>query len=207
MTHPVSAVGTGSRTARGEATEERLLAAARHEIIENNGAMELAAVVMRAGVSPGLPYRYFDSKSALVVAVVEAYFDALDERVYRPVFTEVSDDWWEREKARVEELVNFFYEEPLTPHLMSRLAGDAAVARAKQERIRRQVRGATANVNTGKKLGRVPADADAEVCGAFLIGGAHQAIDIAVSRDPRMPRARVSRAIREAMRNVLGIRD
>lgn len=196
-----------SRTRRGAVTRERLLSAAREEIIDNQGAMELAAVAIRAGVSPGLPYRYFESKSALLVAVVEAFFDALDERVYRPVFAEVSDDWWEREKVRIEKLVDFFYEEPLTPHLMSRLAGDAAVARAKQERITRHVHGATTNINMGKKLGRVPADTDAELSGALLIGGVHEAIELAVSRVPRLRKTRVIRGMQAFMRSVLRIEE
>lgn len=196
-----------SRTPRGVATRERLLAAAREEIIHNQGAMELAAVASRARVSPGLPYRYFESKSALLVAVVEAFFDSLDQRVYRPVFAEVSEDWWEREKARIEKLVDFFYEEPLTPHLMSRLAGDSAVARAKQERVTRHVRGATANINVGKKLGRVPADTDAELSGALLIGGVHEAIELAVSHVPRLEKARVVRGMQAFMRSVLRIED
>ena len=167
----------------------------------------MAAVATRARVSPGLPYRYFDSKSALLVAVVESFFDRFDEVVYRPVFSEVSEDWWEREKARIESLVEFFYEQPLAPFIVSQLAGDAAVRAAQQQRIARQVRGAAANVTTGKKLGRVPDDIDAELVGALLIGGVNEAINVALVRSPRMRKTRVVEGIKAFMRDVLRIEE
>ena len=183
------------------------MAAARAEIVENNGAMELAAVAERAGVSPGLPYRYFESKTALLVAVVDAIFDALDEAVYRPVFDEASDDWWDREKLRLEKWVGFFYEDPLACCVMTQLAGDAAVAQARQRRLSRHVRGATLNIKKGKTLRRVPPDVDAELAGALLIGGAHEVIGRALNRKPRMRANRVARQLQAFMRDVLRIEE
>ncbi len=195
------------KTARGAATRTRLLEAARREIIEHQGEMDFASVASRARVSPGLPYRYFESKSALLVAVVDSFFDALDETVYRPVFEEVSSDWWCREQARIEKLVDFFYEEPLGPFIVSQLAGDGSVLAAKHRRVARQVRGASANVKTGKALGRVPACIDEELAGALLIGGVHQSIDMALGRRPPMPRRRVTLELQTFMKNVLQIED
>ncbi|MEM7135545.1 MAG: TetR/AcrR family transcriptional regulator [Myxococcota bacterium] len=195
------------RTPRGHATQRRLLEAARAELIENEGQMELAAVARRAGVSPGLPYRYFESKSALLVAVVEGFFDSLDEAVYRPVFAEVSDDWWEREKVRIEKMVEFFYDEPLGPYVATQLAGDAAVAATKTRRATQRVRGATANVETGKRLGRVPGFIDAELAGACLMGGVEQAIHLALTHRPKLARTRVVEQLQAFMRNVLQIEE
>ncbi|MGB5810360.1 MAG: TetR/AcrR family transcriptional regulator [Polyangiales bacterium] len=204
---PHTAIDTASRTPRGTRTRDRLLAAARAEILASSGEMELAAVAKRAGVSPGLPYRYFESKSALLVAVVEWFFDRLDDAAYRPTFEEVSSDWWEREKARIETLVDFFYDEPLGVSVVSQLAGDAAVVEAQHRRVTRQVRGASTNVRTGKRLGRVPASVDEELSGALLMGGVHQAINHALMRTPRMRKSRVVNQLHAFMRNVLQIEE
>lgn len=167
--------------------------------------MELAAVAARAGVSPGLPYRYFKSKSALLVAVVDDLFDLMEAAAYRPAFEEVSDDWWEREKARISTLVGVFYEEPLVRIVISKLAGDAAVVQARQQRVTRQVRGAAANIARGQALGRVPAHVDAELAGALLMGGVMQALQAALERPERPPRAHVERVLHEFMRRALEI--
>lgn len=195
------------RGSKGEATRTRLLAAAQAELLAGEGEMELAAVATRAGVSPGLPYRYFASKSALLVAVVDGFFDAADARIYRPTFEDVSAEWWPREKARIEALVDFFYDEPLGPFLIAKLAGDVAVASAVQRRQSRQVGGASKNVRTGIALGVVPADVDAELAGALLMGGVYQALAQALARQPRMTKARVIAGLQDFMRNVLRIEE
>ena len=177
------------------------------EITEAAGNMELAAVAKRAGVSPGLPYRYFDSKSALMVAVVESFFDALDDAVYRPVFDDVSDDWWVRERFRIKRMVAFFYDEPLGPFIVSRLAGDASVVNAQHQRRSRQVRGAGANVRTGQSLGRVPAHIDPKVAGALLMGGVYQAIALGLTSEPRMSKKHITTQLQQFMRKVLEIEE
>ena len=192
---------------RGAATRARLLEAARWELAEGRGEFELAAVAKRAGVSPGLPYRYFDSKSALVVAVVEGFFDGLDDAVYRPTFEDIADDWWDREKHRIEKMVSFFYEEPLGAFVITHLAGDAEVVSAQHRRIVRQIKGASGNVRTGQALGRVPAHIDDTLCGAILMGGVYQSIHLAVSRRPRLPKSRVIGELQRFMQRVLEIED
>ena len=197
----------GARTARGEATRQRLLRAAQEQILSGQGEMELAAVAARAGVSPGLPYRYFPSKSALLVAVVESFFDDLDDAVYRPVFDEVSDDWWERERARIQKMVDFFYDEPLGPYVVSQLAADSASVAARQSRLTRQARGASRNVRTGQKLGRVPAEVDAEMVGPLLMGGVYQAIQSALTGQRRISKRRLVSTLQQFMHDVLHIED
>ena len=169
--------------------------------------MELAAVAKRAGVSTGLPYRYFDSKSALVVAVVESFYDRLDDAAYRPVFEEVSDDWWVREQHRIAKLVGCFYEDPLAPFVVSRLSGDAEVVTALHRRVARQVRGATSNVRHGKTLGRVPSHIDESVAGALLMGGVYQAIAHALNQQPRLGQSKLVRELQAFMRKVLEIEE
>jgi len=197
----------GGHTPRGRATRSRLMNAARQVIVEQQGGMELAEVARRAGVSPGLPYRYFESKSALLVAVVEGFFDALDAAVYRPTFEEEAGDWWSAEKLRIARLVDFFYDEPLGPLVVAQLGGDAAVAAAKHRRVKRQLRGAQANILQGQKLGWVPAGIDAELTGALLIGGVHQGIAAALTRRPMMRKRRVVEGLTAFLRDVLHVEE
>ncbi len=192
---------------KGEATRERLLRSARDAIIDGGGEMELAAVAKRAGVSPGLPYRYFESKSGLLVQVIESFYDAFDDAVYRPVFEQVSDDWWEREKVRIEKLVEFYYNEPLARFVVGRLAGDALVSEARERRVKNQVRGAVLNVRTGQRHGRVHASIDAELAGPLLIGGVSLAIQSALDRPRRLARRRVIAGLQRFMRDVLQIEE
>jgi AcrR family transcriptional regulator len=192
-------------TKRGEATRRRLLEAAREELIACGGEFEFAAVAQRADVSAGLPYRYFESKSALCVALVDDFFHQWEAVAHRPILDELSDDWWIREQARIEKTVDFFYDHPLGSLVVTRLAGDAQVVGAVRERLTQQVHAATTNVARGQQLGRVPDFIDAELCGALLMGGVHQALATALSSQPAMERARVVWTLQDFMRRVLCI--
>ena len=181
--------------------------AARQSLVESGGDIELAAIAERAGVSPGLPYRYFDSKSALLVAIVDEFFDEFDEAIYRPTFEEISNDWWQRERHRLDCTVNFFYDRPLGSIILSTLAGDGDVVNAVHRRRSQQVRGASTNVRTGQSLGRVPEHIDSVLAGALLMGGVYQAVALAVGRRPKLPKSRVITQLQFFMRNVLEIEE
>ncbi|WP_050625577.1 TetR/AcrR family transcriptional regulator [Bradyrhizobium viridifuturi] len=60
-------------------TRDRLLAAAQQELIEGHGHLEMQAVAKRARVSVGLAYHHFGSKAGLIAAVVEDFYQRLDE--------------------------------------------------------------------------------------------------------------------------------
>ena len=64
-------------TARGAATQRSLLDAAVAEWSET-GEVEVAAVARRAGVSAGLPYRYFGTRAGLLIALVEDFYGRLE---------------------------------------------------------------------------------------------------------------------------------
>jgi hypothetical protein len=42
------------------------------------GEVEVAAVARRAGVSAGLPYRYFGTRSGLLIALVDDFYGRLE---------------------------------------------------------------------------------------------------------------------------------
>lgn len=57
---------------RAERQRDRILRAARHAFVEHGfHAAGMASIAAKAGMSPGLIYRYFDSKNAIVLAIVE----------------------------------------------------------------------------------------------------------------------------------------
>ena len=76
-----------------------------------------------------------------------------------------------------------------------------------RQRVDAQVRGATKNLRRGKKLGRVPAHVDAQISAAVLMGGTSQALALALSRSPPLPRARVTAQLQGAMRRILEISE
>ena len=115
-------------TARGQRTRDRLLSAAKQALVEGAGDMSHADVAARAGVSAGAPYRYFPSKSRLIVAVVERFFDDLEAVAYVPTFEDEAADWWGREQVRIARLVGYFFDDPLGPFIAQGMAADAEVA-------------------------------------------------------------------------------
>ena len=192
-------------TAKGEATRRRLLDAALEELAANGGDVEFSAVTKRAGTSAGLPYRYFKSKSTLIAALIDEFFDAWEAIAYRPTFSEVSDDWWECEQVRLAKTVEFFYEHPLAPLVFTQLAGDAEVMGKMRQRVDAQVRGAAKNVRRGKRLGRVPDHIDPQIAGALLMGGVSQALALALSKNPPVRRSKLVQELQSFMRRVLCI--
>ena len=57
---------------RALAQRERILAAAKQCFVEHGfHAAGMALIAQTAGMSPGLIYRYFDSKNAIILAIVE----------------------------------------------------------------------------------------------------------------------------------------
>jgi len=192
---------------RGHQTRIRLLEAAVHELVAQDGAMELAAVAKRAGVSSGAPYRHFSSKSELLVALVDAFYDEWETLAYRPTFSEVSDDWWVREQERIRATVAYHYDHPLGALIQQRQVGDAQAVRRQRVRADRLVAGAVKNVARGQALGRVPTHIDAELCGALLMGGVGQALHLALTQSPRMPQERVVGGLQDFMARVLCLRE
>ena len=79
------------QTSRGRQTRARLLEAASEELLAQDGAVDFGAVAKRAGVSAGAPYRHFASKSELLVALVDGFYDEWEAIAYRPTFEEVLD--------------------------------------------------------------------------------------------------------------------
>ena len=166
------------------AGRDALLRAAREELVERDGAFEVASVAARAGVSVGLIYRHFGSRSGLLTAIVEDYYERFDAAIAEPA----GATWAERERTRTDLAVRFAYADPLAPLVLRRLVTDPEVAAAENRHLQAQVALGTRNVRSGQRSGEIPEDLDPGLAAALILGGVRQAL-IEVLGRRRRPRA------------------
>ena len=166
---------------RSAASRRRLLEAAAAELIARGGTAEVAAVAARSGASVGLIYRHFGSKAGLIAAVVEDFYDRLDDSVLNADLTPGAD-WPVRERLRTRRNAAFHYAEPLAPVILSRLAREPEVAAVEARRIARHIEAAARNIRRAQKNGEIPADLDPELAAAMVLGGIRQALGAVLAR-------------------------
>lgn len=69
-------------TQRGEVQKERILAAAQSCFVERGfHAASMATIASTAGMSPGLIYRYFESKNAIILAIIGQQLTIARQRI------------------------------------------------------------------------------------------------------------------------------
>jgi AcrR family transcriptional regulator len=170
------------RSSRGETTRQRILAAAGEELVET-GDLEVAGVCRRAGVSMGLPYRYFDNRSGLLVAVVEEFYLRLWQSATGREYPQPT--WAEREQARIRDWIAFLYAERLSVLVLGGLTGDSAVAAANQRQLRELIEIGAVNIAHGQQSGELPGGRDPELLAAAVLAGVHAAAAAAIERDER----------------------
>lgn len=73
---------TPHRQARRQAQRARILAAAQECFIRSgfHGA-SMAAIAKTAGISPGLIYRYFENKNAIILAIIDSQLATARQRI------------------------------------------------------------------------------------------------------------------------------
>lgn len=154
------------------------------------GDLEVAAVARRAGVSVGLPYRYFGTRSGLLIAVVEDFYDKLGRASALRAYD--APTWAAREQQRIRDWVSFLYTEPLARVVLGGLTGDGQVAAAHSRLLRRLTELGAQNIARGQRDGELPGDRDPEMLAAATLGGTHAIAAVALSRSPRPPAATVT---------------
>lgn len=199
---PSTSTDPSPRTARGDDTRRRLLRAAA-DLLVADGEVEVAKVAARAGVSAGLPYRYFGTRSGLVAAVVEDFHDRLAEAV---VHREVAGATWsERERQRVEAWVRFLYDDPLAGAVLGGLGGDAVVAESWRQRLALAVEVGTRNIARGRRDGDLPPGPDPATLAAAVLGGVQAAVAEALARDRRPPVDRLAADLWSIVAGAVGV--
>jgi AcrR family transcriptional regulator len=177
--------------ARKLGTPERLIRAAQDELIQTRGLLEMQAVAKRAKVSVGLAYHHFGSKAGLIAAVVEGFYNRLEEAAFSPSKL-VSPDWAGREKERIAAYIAFHYEHPFAPLVVGALSRAAEVLDVEQAFTRRQLSAGAHNLRAGQRDGVIPADLDPRLTIALLIGGIRQALIGALMSNQRPDRAELT---------------
>jgi AcrR family transcriptional regulator len=168
-------------------TPERLIRAAQEELIHSHGLLEMQAVAKRAKVSVGLAYHHFGSKAGLIAAVVEAFYNRLEEAAFSPTKL-VSADWAGREKERIAAYIAFHYDHPFAPLVVGPLSRAAEVLDVEQAFTRRQLTAGAYNLRAGQRDGVIPPDLDPRLTIALLIGGIRQALIGALTASHRPDR-------------------
>ncbi len=188
---------------RGMLTRQRLMAAARAELIESAGAAEISAIARRAGASAGLAYHHFGSKEGLVAAVVEDFYAC-----YAAVVNARYDGagWAEREIQRTRETVLFLLRDPFTATLFGPLSRSGAVVQAEAACLAVLVELGARNIAQGQADGDLPRQSDAGMAAAFVLGGMRQAVTAALLADPHPDPIQLARTIWILTAQSLGLR-
>ena len=188
---------------KAQRTRASLLDAARDELLELGGGLEVGRVAERAGVSVGLIYCYFASRAGLLAAVAEDFHDRYQAEVMAADPLPGAEDWCSREEQRVRRAVEFVYAEPLAPLLLVSLAREPEVAALEARRITENVRQGADNIRRGQAAGQLNASLDPELVSAMILGGMHQALLEALGRSPRPPADQLSRQLWHFIRGAL----
>jgi AcrR family transcriptional regulator len=176
------------QTARGLESRLRLIDAARDELIERNGLLEVNSVADRAGVSVGLIYRHFGSRAGLISAVVDDFYSR-----YRAEALETNPvprgPFAERERKRTELSVAFHYRDPLARVLLSKRHLDSEIAVEEARHTAEMIELAAGVMALGQRRGDVPRDRDPYFLGAMVIGGMQQVLTVALGSAPLIPQS------------------
>jgi AcrR family transcriptional regulator len=171
-------------TAKGKATRDKLLQVARAVAIEENGHIELARVAREAGVVAGVVHRYFGSKSGLIAAMVDEYYDRFHTEVmYR--YLNDAGDWAVHERLRLRLGIRFYYAEPLSAVLHSSFVRDPVVALKEAERIDGVIALTAKGIRRAQRRGELPASVDPELAGAAMFGAMQLVLTKALARPKR----------------------
>lgn len=173
---------------------ERLLSAAQEELIQSRGLLEMQAVARRAHVSVGLAYHHFGSKAGLIAAVVERFYNRLEETAFSPSKL-ISPDWAGREKERLAGYISFHYDHPFAPLVVGALSRAAEVLDVERAFTNRQLTAGAFNIRAGQRDGVVPAELSPRLTIALMIGGIRQALVEALTSDKRPDRSELTNRI------------
>lgn len=170
---------------------ERLIRAAQEELIQSHGLLEMQAVAKRAKVSTGLAYHHFGSKAGLIAAVVEGFYNRLEEAAFSPSKL-VAPDWAGREKERIAAYISFHYDHPFAPLVVGPLSRAPEVLDVEQAFTRRQLAAGAYNLRAGQRDGVIPRGLDPRLTIALMIGGIRQALIGALTSGRRPDRAELT---------------
>jgi len=184
----------------------RIISAAEEELIANNGHIEMLAVAQRAGVSTGLAYHHFGSKAGVIAAVVSRFYEPIKEISFGHNEAQ-SFDWISREKKRAKELINYYYDHPLSPLIFGRLGREPEVLDVENAHTEELIRIGASNIAQGQREGFIRVDLNPLVTVALLMGGSRQVINTALTSPQRPSRVELLADIWLLTEGALGLNN
>lgn len=185
---------TKARKRRSPREARRLIVdAARRELLDGAGDLEMTEVAKRAGVSEGLAYYHFGNKAGLLNAVVKDFYERLDEAVLAIPYEGAS--WRERERARTQEFVRLMFEDPVAPLVVDVVRADPGFASEERERRRRLNLLGARNIAEAQRAGEIDMSLDPALLVSMILGGVTAGINHALSARPPLPLAQAQQEI------------
>lgn len=161
----------------------KILAAAEAILRDSDGELEMGQVAEKAGVSVGLAYHYYGSKSGMLGAIIDAFYDRYNAVVNQYIDPDIK--WGVREKQRLSAAVAFLYSDPMAPIILGKMAQTNQVAAVESARHEEMIEMAARNVGSGIKRGDIGHHIDPAIAGAAITGAMRAAIIHAMGMRPR----------------------
>lgn len=196
-------VNTSADSRAGKARAALLRAAAEELAI--TGGLEVAAVSRRAGVSAGLPYRYFGSRSGLLIAIVDDFYHRLGAHASMRKYGEST--WAQREQHRIADWVAAVYADPLAPVVLGGVIGDAEVAAAHHRHVSDLIKIGSRNIGMAQETGELPGGRDPELLAAATLGGTNTVLAVALARNPRPTARAVTDELWTVVHGIVGLTE
>ncbi|WP_299770245.1 TetR/AcrR family transcriptional regulator [uncultured Pseudoteredinibacter sp.] len=170
---------------KAKQTRQRILVAAAQELASRGGDLEIANVAHTAQVSSGLIYRYFDSRTDLIAATVEDFYDQYDQWVI-DINPLPGADWISRERARVERSISFIRKHPLAKVVFLNRQKEPLVAAVESRRLAAHLQLAIENVLLAQERGEIDSNINAYVACPMIMGGIRELLVQLLSDSPQL---------------------
>lgn len=171
----------------------KILAAAEMILREGDGELEMGQVAEQAGVSVGLAYHYFGSKSGMLGAIIDAFYDRYNHVANQFIDPDIL--WGVREKSRLMAVVEFLYNDPMAPVILGKMARTNQVAAVESARHEEMIEMAIRNIRSGIKRGDIGPHIDPTIAGAAITGAIRSGIMHAMGMCPRPDPAKLTHQI------------
>lgn len=165
-------------------TRQRLVRAAEKVLIANAGHMEMQAVAKAAKVSVGLAYHHFGSKAGLIAAVVEQFYQGLEDAAFSGM-ERSPEGWAATERARVLAYIRYHYDHPFAVLVIGALSAAPEVVDVETAFTARQLEQGALNIRCAQELGILPPHIDPDITIALMVGSIRQALLNVINRTPR----------------------
>ncbi len=148
----------------------------RECLIDGQGDFEMSDFAKRANVSVGLAYHHFGSKSGLIAACLDRYYQRLELVLNQP--RRDSDSWVEDLRRRVLNALVELFSDPISPVVFGPMNATNEVAEAERS-WRRNIHGALAGrLVVGQQEGHVSGDVDTRVAASMMQAGMFDAVAV-----------------------------